>query len=63
MKVKWMIPVVMILACAGCGYHFAPGGEHIDAALQKVFIGAISNNTSEANVENYVRNAFFSRFR
>ncbi len=63
MKVKWIIPVVMILACAGCGYHFAPGGEHIDAALQKVFIGAISNNTSEANVENYVRNAFFSRFR
>ena len=63
MKAAWIIPVVMILACAGCGYHFAPGGEHIDATLQKVFIGAISNSTSEANVENYVRNAFFSRFR
>jgi len=63
MKRKWIIPVVMVLFCMGCGYRFAPGGEHIDAGLQKVFIGAVSNSTSEANIENYVRNAFFSRFR
>ncbi|MDD5723255.1 MAG: LPS assembly lipoprotein LptE [Syntrophales bacterium] len=63
MKGKWIIPVVLVLFCVGCGYRFAPGGEHIDVGIQKVFVGVISNNTSEANIENYVRNAFFSRFR
>ncbi|MDO9516193.1 MAG: LPS assembly lipoprotein LptE [Syntrophales bacterium] len=63
MKRKWIIPVVLALFCMGCGYHFAPGGENVDAGIQKIFIGAFSNSTSEANVENYVRNAFFSRFR
>lgn len=63
MKRMWIIPVVLLLCGGGCGYHFAPGGEHIDPAIQKVFIGEFANNTSEANIENYVRNAFFSRFR
>jgi len=63
MKKTWIIPVVLALFCMGCGYHFASGGEHIDAAVQKVFIGEFSNNTGEAHIENYVRNAFFSRFR
>ena len=63
MKRKWIIPVVLVLFCIGCGYHFAPGGENIDPGVRKVFIGKFSNNTSEANVENYVKNAFFSRFR
>lgn len=63
MKGKWIIPVVLVLFCMGCGYSFAPGGEHIDSAVKNVFIGAFSNSTNEANVENYVRNAFFTRFR
>jgi len=63
MKGKWIIPVVLVLFCMGCGYRFAPGGENIAPNVQKVFIGAFSNRTSEANIENYVRNAFFSRFR
>ncbi|MBW2559959.1 MAG: LptE family protein [Deltaproteobacteria bacterium] len=63
MKRTWIIPVVLVLFCMGCGYHFSPGGENIDAAIQKVYIGTFSNNTGEAHVENYIRNAFFSRFR
>lgn len=63
MKRMWIVPVLLVLFCAGCGYRFAPGGEHIDARIQKVFIGEFSNRTGEANVENYVRNAFFNRFR
>ncbi|TFG91492.1 MAG: hypothetical protein E4H15_05730 [Syntrophobacterales bacterium] len=63
MKRKWIIPIVLVFFCMGCGYHVTPGGEKIDAGIQKVFIGAFSNRTSVANVENYVRNAFFSRFR
>ena len=63
MKIKWIIYVLLLFSCLGCGYHFSPGGENIDTDIQKVFIGDFSNNTSEANVENYIRNAFFSRFR
>jgi len=54
---------LLLFSCLGCGYHFSPGGENIDTDIRKVFIGNFSNSTSEVNVENYVRNAFFSRFR
>ena len=63
MKIKWIIYVLLLFSCLGCGYHFSPGGENIDAGIRKVFIGEFSNSTSEANVENYLRNAFFSRFK
>lgn len=63
MKIKWIIYVLLLLPCLGCGYHFSQGGENIDAGISKVFIGEFSNSTSEANVENYIRNAFFSRFK
>ncbi|MBN2539516.1 MAG: hypothetical protein JXB09_05655 [Deltaproteobacteria bacterium] len=63
MKIKWIIYVVLLFSCLSCGYHFSQGGENIDADIQKVFIGAFSNSTGEVNVENYIRNAFFSRFR
>jgi hypothetical protein len=62
-KRKWIIYVLLLLPCLGCGYHFSPGGENIDAGIREVFIGEFSNSTSEANVENYIKNAFFSRFR
>jgi len=63
MKIKWIVCILLLTSCLSCGYHFSPGGENIDAAVQKVFIGNFSNSTSEANVENYIRNAFFTRFR
>ncbi len=63
MKVKRVLPVILALLCLGCGYHFAPGGDHIDTGVQTVFIGEFANRTSEANIGNYVRNAFFNRFR
>ena len=31
MKRKWIIYVLLLLPCLGCGYHFSPGGENIDA--------------------------------
>ncbi|MEA1971534.1 MAG: LPS assembly lipoprotein LptE [Thermodesulfobacteriota bacterium] len=63
MKRKWIIYVLLLLPFLGCGYHFSTSGENIDAGIRKVFIGEFSNSTSEANVENYIRNAFFNRFR
>lgn len=47
----------------GCGYHFSPAGEHIDKSIQTVFVDNFSNNTSEANIENYFRNSFIDQFR
>ncbi|MCD6486460.1 MAG: hypothetical protein J7K35_03930 [Syntrophobacterales bacterium] len=63
MKRKWIIYILLLSPFLGCGYHFPQGGENIDAGIRKVFIGQFSNSTGEANVENYIRNAFFSRFR
>jgi len=63
MKTKWIIYVLLLFTCLGCGYRFSPGGENIAAEIQEIFVGEFSNSTSEANVENYIRNAFFTRFR
>jgi len=58
-----VIVVVPTLLLAGCGYHFSPGGEHIDRAIQDVFVDNFDNRTTEANVENYFRNSFIDQMR
>ena len=62
---KWPIIIALLIPviCLGCGYHFSPGGENIDQSLQTVFVENFSNRTSEANLENYLRNAFINEFR
>ncbi|MDO9527822.1 MAG: LptE family protein [Syntrophales bacterium] len=55
--------VAFFFLAAGCGYHFSPAGDHIDKRLETVFVDNFSNNTSEANVENYFRNSFIDQFR
>jgi Lipopolysaccharide-assembly len=47
---------------AGCGYRFSPGGEYIDKKIRTVFIDNFANKTSEANVENTIRNSFIDQF-
>lgn len=47
---------------AGCGYRFSPGGEYIDKKIKTVFIDNFANKTSEANVENTIRNSFIDQF-
>jgi len=47
---------------AGCGYRFSPGGEYIDKKIKTVFIDNFANKTSEANVENTIRNHFIDQF-
>jgi Lipopolysaccharide-assembly len=53
----------LIVAVAGCGYRFSPGGDWIDSRLQTVFVDNIANTTSEPFVEIYLRNAFEDQFR
>ena len=52
----------MVLALAGCGYHFAGGGENIDRSIQKVYVQTFVNGTSEAGIENTFRSAFIDQF-
>ncbi len=62
-KIFTTVIVIFSFLVAGCGYHFSPAGEHIDKKLQTVFVDNFSNNTSEANIENYFRNSFVDQFR
>ena len=45
----------------GCGYTFAPQGEHIDSRVQNVYVAPFGNKTSMAQVENYMRTAFIDQ--
>ena len=65
MNKKWSFFILLLLPLLslGCGYHFSAGGEHIDQGIQTVFFENFSNRTGEANLENYVRNAFINEFR
>lgn len=62
---KWLIFVIILLPLfyCGCGYHFSPGGEHIDKNIRTVFVENFKNQTSEASIENYIRNAIINAFR
>ncbi|MDI9571349.1 MAG: LptE family protein [Pseudomonadota bacterium] len=51
-----------LLAMTGCGYHFSPGGEHIDPGIRKVFIEPFENRTSQANLEDTFRLAITDQF-
>ncbi len=51
-----------IFLVTGCGYRFSPGGEYIDKKIRTVFIDNFANKTSEANVENTIRNSFIDQF-
>lgn len=52
----------LVLPALGCGYRFAPAGDKIGQDIRKVYVGAFSNNTAEANIETIFRNAFIDQF-
>ena len=52
----------LVLPALGCGYHFAPAGDKIGQDIHKVYVGAFTNNTAEANIETTFRNAFIDQF-
>jgi len=45
----------------GCGYAFAPQGEHIDQRIKNVYVEPFGNKTAQAEVENYLRTAFIDQ--
>ncbi len=57
-----LLALILILLLSGCGYRFAPAGETMGSEIREVYIDTFTNHTSEAYVENYVRNAFINQF-
>ena len=55
--------LLLVIFLTDCGYRFSPGGENIDKSIQTVYVDNFSNRTSEANLENTLRNAFIDQFR
>ena len=45
----------------GCGYGFAPQGEHIDKRIVKIYVAPFVNKTAEAEAENILRAAFIDQ--
>ncbi len=64
---KKIIKIILVcLSCFilfGCGYSFAPQGDHhIDNHIQKIYVESFDNKTSQAEIENYFRTAFINQF-
>ncbi|MDD4357898.1 MAG: LptE family protein [Smithellaceae bacterium] len=59
--VKAGLTLLMVWAVFGCGYTFAPQGEHIDSRIQNVYVAPFGNRTAMAEVENYMRTAFIDQ--
>jgi hypothetical protein len=53
---------IFFMVLLACGYSFAPQGEYIDRSIQKIYVEQFDNKTAQAEVENYVRQAFINQF-
>jgi hypothetical protein len=65
--------LILCLGMTGCGYRQYPAGATVgrtsettstdgNSDVKKVFVGGFTNNTSEANIETGLRNAFIDQF-
>ena len=54
----WGLSFLLLI---GCGYGFAPQGEHIDKRISNVYVEPFGNKTAEPEVENYIRTAFIDQ--
>ena len=52
---------MLVSAVIGCGYTFAPQGEHIDSRIKNVYVEPFGNKTAQAEIENYMRTAFIDQ--
>lgn len=68
-KIKWVVLAGLFSVVLGCGYAFAPQGEHIDARVKTIYVEPFANKTAQAEIENFMRTAFidqilqYSRFK
>jgi hypothetical protein len=59
-RAGFILPAVLLLA--GCGYHFAGGGDAIDPAIRTIFVETFVNRTSEPRADNFFMSAFANQF-
>ncbi len=68
-KIKLVLFAGLFSVVLGCGYAFAPQGEHIDARIKRIYVEPFANKTAQAEIENFMRTAFidqilqYSRFK
>jgi hypothetical protein len=51
----------LLSAVWGCGYAFAPQGDHIDRSIRTIYVEPFGNKTAQAEAENLVRTAFIDQ--
>lgn len=61
MAVAATVVSLAFLLLVGCGYGFAPRGEHIEPGIKNVYVEPFGNKTAQAEVENYLRAAFIDQ--
>ncbi|HQL01631.1 MAG TPA: LptE family protein [Smithellaceae bacterium] len=52
----------LCVVLSGCGYTFAPQGEHIDSSLRRIYVEPFVNQTAQSDLDNLVRAAFIDQF-
>lgn len=68
-KIKLALLAGLFSVVLGCGYAFAPQGEHIDTRIKRIYVEPFANKTAQAEIENFMRTAFidqilqYSRFK
>ncbi len=60
--IRIFTPVFVLSWIIGCGYAFAPQGEHIDKNIRQVYVEPFGNQTAQADLENMMRSAFIDEF-
>lgn len=64
-NVCFQLQVVLLSALMGmiigCGYAFAPQGDHIDPGIRNIYVEPFGNKTAQAEVENFMRTAFINQ--
>ncbi len=52
----------LVCAVSGCGYAFAPQGDHIDRSIRNIYVEAFVNQTAQTDLDTMVRAAFIDQF-
>lgn len=57
-RLRMILLSALVGMIAGCGYAFAPQGDHIDRSIVRIYVEPFGNKTAQAEAENFVRTAF-----
>jgi len=61
LRIKLSFLLLLVSIVIGCGYTFAPQGEHIDRRIKNIYVEPFGNKTAQAEIENFMRTAFIDQ--